>query len=400
MNKAWLVFKYEYTRHVLRKRFLITLLSMPLFMGFIMGISVVASLLSINRNPIGYVDQAGILAGYTPSEPKEGLFEFDLIYTPYATEESARVDMEKKSIQAYFVVPTDFLQTNLIKLAYLVAPGNNIEGQIESLIHHQILSSQPAEILQRIEDGNHMTVISADGTRQVGEHDWINLVILFGSGILFIIVVFTSSGYLMQALVEEKENRTMEIVVTSVSPEQLMTGKVLGNLSVGLTQLLAWAVIIVAAILIGRNSVDWMQNIHINTSTIVVFALTMFPAFVMVAALMALLGSTVSETREASQWTSLITLPVVAPYWLASMIIVNPNSPLAVGLSLFPLTAPVTISMRMAVAVIPMWQIAASSALLFVCAGGAIWLAARAFRLGMVRYGKKIMIKELLMKAG
>lgn len=400
MNKAWLVFKYEYTRHVLRKRFLITLLSMPLFMGFIMGISVVASLLSINRNPIGYVDQAGFLAGYTPSEPNEGLFEFDLIYTPYATEESARVDMEKKSIQAYFVVPADFLQTNQIKLAYLVAPGNNIEGQIESLIHHQLLSSQPADILQRIEDGNHMTVISADGTRQVGEHDWINLVILFGSGILFIIVVFTSSGYLMQALVEEKENRTMEIVVTSVSPEQLMTGKVLGNLSVGLTQLLAWAVIIVAAILNGRNSVVWMQNIHINTSTIVVFALTMFPAFIMVAALMALLGSTVSETREASQWTSLITLPVVAPYWLASMIIVNPNSLLAVGLSLFPLTAPVTISMRMAVAVIPMWQIAASSALLFVCAGGAIWLAARAFRLGMVRYGKKIMIKELLMKAG
>jgi ABC-2 type transport system permease protein len=400
MNKIWLVFKYEYTRHVLRKRFLVALLSMPLFIGVIMAISIVASLASINRSPVGYIDQSGMFTDLKQKDPSKSLFEVEVKFIPYTDMAQADTDLHSKKIQAYYVIEPDYEQTGKAHLIYMVKPANSIQSNFEDLIRQKIMASQPTVILHRLADGSHLTIESADGTRKMGEGDWFNLVLLFCSGILFIVVVFTSSGYLMQALVEEKENRTMEIIVTSVSPEQLMAGKVLGNLCVGLTQLLVWMGCIVIAILIGQQSVTWMQNIEISRETILIFVLIMLPGFVMVAGLMAMLGATVTEAREAQQWTSLISLPVVAPYWLFGAISGNPNGGLSVGLSLFPLTAPVTLSIRMAIAIIPIWQIILSSALLILCAVGAIWLAARAFRFGMVRYGKKVALKELFGKAG
>ena len=245
-----------------------------------------------------------------------------------------------------------------------------------------------------------MTLLSADGSRKMGENDWINYIVLFGTGILFIVVLFTSSGYLMSALVEEKENRTMEILITSVSPDQLMAGKVLGNLSVGLTQMSVWVITLILGYLIGKSQFNWLQNLHISPGEILTLAAVMLPGFILVAALMAMLGTTVTEAREAQQMSGLITLPIVAPYWISTPIIMNPNGSLAVALSFFPLTAPVTMSIRTAMSVVPIWQVTLSSAILFLTAAGAIWLSARAYRLGMVRYGKKVSLRELIGKQG
>lgn len=400
MKKIWLVFKNEYVRHVLRKRFLVALVSMPLFMGFIMGISIIASLASIDRSPVGYIDRSGLFSDLKLKEPSTSLFDVEVQFLPYHDKAQADADLQNKKIQAYYVIAEDYEQTGKAQLVYLVKPGNSIQTDFEDLIRQKLVASQPTIVLQRLEDGSHLSIESADGSRRLNESEWFNLVLLFCSGILFIVVVFTSSGYLMQSLVEEKENRTIEIIMTSISPEQLMAGKILGNLSVGLTQLLVWLGCIVIAILIGQQSIDWMQNIEISKETIQIFGLILLPGFVMVAGLMAMLGASVSEAREAQQWTSMISLPVVAPYWLFGAISGNPNSGLSIGLSLFPLTAPVTLSIRVAVAIIPFWQIMLSSVLLSLCAVGAIWLAARTFRFGMLRYGKKVALKELFGKVG
>lgn len=399
MNKIWLIFMYEYTRHVLRKRFLITLFSVPLFMVLMMGVSIAASVLSVNRDPVGFIDHSGALADLSTAEPVQGLMEFDVRFIRYESEESARADLDAEKIQAYYVIAPDYLQTANASLYYLKAPANDVTDQFESEIRALLLRDQPADVHDRLQSGSQLTLVSADGSRSVGGNDWINIVILVGAGILFIVVLFTSSGYLMQALVEEKENRTMEIIATSVSPEQLMAGKVLGNLSVGITQMAIWMGLIAVGLLAGRGVIPFLDAVNLGPDAILVFTAVMIPGFVMVAALMALLGASFSEAREAQQWTSLVTLPVVAPYWIASAIIVNPNSPLAVGLSLFPLTAPVTLSLRLAVTVIPIWQVALSSAILIVCAVGSIWLAARVFRLGMVRYGKKVALKEIFARS-
>jgi ABC-2 type transport system permease protein len=92
---------------------------------------------------------------------------------------------------------------------------------------------------------------------------------------------------------------------------------------------------------------------------------------------------------------SIISLPIWIPYMLTGMLMNNPNSPLALGLSLFPLTAPLTMLMRDGLTILPAWQIALSSAIQVLCAAGAIWLAGRAFRLGMLRYGKRLKWREV-----
>ena len=154
-----------------------------------------------------------------------------------------------------------------------------------------------------------------------------NLMVPIFVGVLFILVINVSGGYLLQAVVEEKENRTMEIIVTPVSPTQLMAGKVAGNLSVGLTQLFTWAVFPLIAFLIFRDKVPFLSMLEIDSSYIIISLLTLFCAFIMVAAFMAAVGATATEAREAQQVSGLFTLPLVVPYWLMSSMMNNPNGP-------------------------------------------------------------------------
>jgi ABC-2 type transport system permease protein len=219
------------------------------------------------------------------------------------------------------------------------------------------------------------------------------------AGIGFVIAMFTSGGYLMQAVVEEKENRTMEVIITSVSPNQFMAGKIIGDTCVGLTQILAWILMIVVPILIGRDTFKFLQGIQISSQTLVVLVFTMLPSFVLVAALMATIGATVTEAREGQQMTGLISLPIWIPYMLTGLLMSDPNSPLALALSMIPLTAPMTMLMRDGLTILPAWQIGLSAAIQILFTVGAIWLAGRAFRLGMLRYGKRLMWRELFGRA-
>ncbi len=142
-----------------------------------------------------------------------------------------------------------------------------------------------------------------------------------------------------------------------------------------------------------------LQDITIPSGYALVLFLILLPSFVMVAAIMAAIGSTMTEMREAQQISGMISLPMTIPFYLSSAIMMNPNSALAIALSYFPLTAPLVMLMRMAFTVVPVWQIALSIGVLVIFAVFAIWFAGRAFRLGMLQYGKKLSIKEVLRKS-
>ena len=187
----------------------------------------------------------------------------------------------------------------------------------------------------------------------------------------------------------------MEVIITSVSPNQLITGKIIGDIAVGLTQIILWLVFIIVPILVFRNSLTFLQGIQIGPQTLLLLVFIMFPAFILVSALMAAIGATVSEAREGQQMVGMISLPIWIPYMLTTLLMGSPNSPLAVGLSLFPLTAPLTMLMRDGLTILPAWQIAISSVILVLTAIGTIWLAGRAFRIGMLRYGKRLKLREL-----
>jgi len=400
MKKVGLVFKYEYLRHVLRKRFIFALLSFPMLFVFIIVLGIIMVLVEYNPHPVGYVDLSGLLV-----HPVVLPAEKDTPFPPlqikrYENEASAKAALLGKQIQAYFVIGADFQQSGIMRLYALDTPSNSAQSQFTDFIRANLLVGQPLEIVNRLLLGPAMSVRSSGGTRNGSENQFLNMLLPLAGGFLFLIAVNTSGGYLLRALVEEKENRTMEIIITSLSPAQLMAGKIAGNLCVGLTQLLAWIVFGLAALWVGARFVFPDLSLHLDSSFILLNLATFIPAFVMVAALMAAAGATATESREAQQVAGLFTIPMMVPFWLTTPLMMNPNSALSVGLSLFPLTAPVSLPLRAAVTTLPAWQIAASLGLLCALAAASIWFAGRAFRMGMLRYGKRLSWKELFSRTG
>jgi ABC-2 type transport system permease protein len=258
------------------------------------------------------------------------------------------------------------------------------------------LKNENPAIRTRILEGPELTLRTINSDQKFNSRNPFGFLIALFSGVIFLLGVNTSGGYLLQAVVEEKENRTMEIVLTSLSTDQFMAGKIFGNLSVGLTQLLFWLVMGGITALIAIRTFPDLSDTGIGFSFFGLMALTFLPAFVMIAALMTMVGATATEAREAQQIAGLFSLPIAIPFWFIAAIMENPNGPLAIGFSFFPFTAPMTLPLRFMVTNLPVWQIGLSVGLLFVAAAASIWLASRAFRLGMLRYGKKLSLAEIL----
>ena len=396
MTKLWHVAWHEYRRHVFTRRFvLIGLLSVPLIILVMGGLIYLIISLDINTTPLGYVDYSGLLADPLPAPAPEPP-DKPVPILPFETEAAARSALDAGQIQAYYVLPADYLSTDQLSVFHLGALKSPARQQFYNFLTANLLKSTDPIIANRLVKGAEIIVQSPDGSRSISSKNWFNVLVPMVAGIAFIIAMFSTGGYLMQAVVEEKENRTMEVIITSVSPNQFMAGKIIGDTAIGLTQIVLWMLFIVIPILLLRNTLSFLRGIQIAPQTLLLLIFVMFPAFILVSALMAAIGATVSEAREGQQMVGIISLPIWIPYMLTGSLMSNPNSPLALGLSLFPLTAPLTMLMRDGLTILPAWQIALSAVIQVLSAIGAIGLAGRAFRLGMLRYGQRLKWREVL----
>jgi ABC-2 type transport system permease protein len=394
MTKILRVAWHEYRRHVFNKRFLMGLLSVPLMVVVMVGLVFLIISMENNTTPLGYVDHSGLLTDPLPAPVTEPP-DKPVPMLPFTDEAAARSALEAGQIQGYYVIPADYLSSGKVELVHLEAVKIVARQQFYDFLTVNLLRNTEPAVAARLLEGGEVTIVSSDGSRSASTKDWFNVLLPMLAGLLFMIIMFTTGGYLMQAVVEEKENRTMEVIVTSVSPNQFMAGKIVGDIAIGLTQIMFWGLFIVLTVLVGRNYADFLRGIQVSPQAILLLVVVMFPSFVMVAALMAAVGATVAEAREGQQVTGIIAMPVWIPYMLMALIIGNPNSPVAVALSLFPMTAPLTMLIRVGLTILPAWQIALSAAIQIASAVGAIWLAGRAFRLGMLRYGQRLKWREI-----
>jgi ABC-2 type transport system permease protein len=394
MKKFWRVIVYEYTRHVLRKRFIFAVLSVPFFALFFIGIIVITFLLETNTTPIGYVDHSGLLANPLPP-PKPDEPDKPVPIQAFSSEEEAQSALQAGDLQAYYVLESDYLETSRARLVYVKEPKRPAREQFASFIATNLLAKYSSEIASRVIGGDKLIVRTPDGKREMSSNSMFSVMLPFIAGIAFFMAIMTSAGYIMQAVVEEKENRTMEIVVTSVSPNQLMMGKTLADIAIGMTQLLSWILILVVPVWIARPYIPMLSTIDIPPGSVLLILAVMLPTFVLLGGLMAAIGATVTESREGQQIVGLVTLPTWIPYFLIYPLMTSPNSPLAVVMSFIPFTAPLTIITRAGFTQVPFWQIALSVTILVLCAVGSLWLAGRVFRLGMLSYGKRLPILDI-----
>jgi len=402
MNKTWLICWHEFKRHVFRRRFLLAVLSMPLFVGVIGLVSFLSVWIQYNDTPVGYIDAYQILKTHeqVTKKPKDIFNPITLI--EYRDEISAKSDLEQKKIQAYYVLSENYLDTGEVTMVSEGKIGINVSDDVNAFLTLNLLSGKNPQVVSRLSEGTNLIIRSVDGKRELNIEDWSFILLPMIAGLLFVIAVNVSGGYLLQAVVEEKENRTMEVLVTSVSPGELMAGKIIGNLAVGLFQLVIWIIFTIIALKVLPVFIPMGKPPTIPFSYVLLIIATFLPAFVMIAAAMGALGATATEMKEAQQMAGFFTLPIVIPYWFITAIMFNPNGGIAVGMSLFPLTAPLALPMRAVFTTIPVWQLILSISMLVILAVFAVWLAGRIFRLGMLRYGKKVKIVEAFtrVKAG
>ena len=396
MNRIWLVLKHEYLRHITKKRFILAILSLPLFIVVIIGVGMFSALISTDFSPVGYVDNSGLLRNPIYQEEKESsIFNKPIKFLKFDDETIARNALINGEIQAIYILNEDYMETGKGRIIANEFPGSEVTDQFLDLLRLNLLKSLDPDIIDRVIDGADVEIQSAEDNRSTNNENFLTLMLPFISGLLFILAVNISGGYLLQAVVEEKENRTMEIVITSVSPTQLMTGKIIGNLGVGLTQLVIWILFGAIGIIFATNTFPELKLAQIDSKFLIIVLLTFIPAFVMVSALMATLGATTTDVKEAQQVAGLFTLPIAMPFWFSNLLIENPNSPFAIFLSIFPLTAPISLPLRVAFTNVPLWQTAITIVLLISIAIFSLWLAGKAFRLGMLRYGKRLSFKEI-----
>jgi ABC-2 type transport system permease protein len=407
MNKLWLVARHEYRRHVLRKGFILLLLSVPAAIALSIGLGAYAESRENRSAAVGYVDLAGVLSDPLAAPPRGSSpnsigVPAVVPLVPYGSEEAARAALDAGRIQAYYVVTAGYLQTNRVDLVYIAAPGDSVRRQFWDFMQINRLRDLPPAVAERAVAGPNLAVrwpadMPGGGREFSGESFFDTLLPLFGA-LTFLILLASSGGYLMQAVVEEKESRTMEVVVTSLSPGQFIAGKVAGIAGVALTQLVGWAACCVLAVWVGGHLLDigLLQGLRIDWRIMGTMVALGLPTYVMFAAVLTAVGATVAQAQEAQQVSGLLGLFSAVPFWFAMPILENPNGALAIGMSLFPATALPALSFRLAFSPVPPWQIGLSVALLTASALGAVWLAGRAFRLGMVRYGQRLRWGEIL----
>lgn len=394
MKKSILVAVQEYKRNVLKKSFILALLSMPLMIALGVGLGIVITNFENNDLPVGYIDNAGLLSNPVVVPVKYRPVEF----ISFESQEKAQKALEVNEIQAFYLISGDYFTSNDIELFYLEEPGANATKQFYDLVQINLVAQEYPHLVERIADGNNVILRSIDSKREMpddGPSMSIILPLIISFGI--VILLLMSSGYMMQAVVEEKESRTMEVLITSLSPSQLMGGKVLGILGISLTQLLAWILfgILVIAIAGQGFGIEWFQNSNIEWLSILLIVILAIPIFVTASALMVAIGSTVTETQEAQWVVSIFMMLFWIPLWLIGMIGDNPNAALPMVFSFLPFTSLMTIAIRNMFVVVPYWQIGISVVVQVLFSLAAVWLAGRAFHLGMLRYGQKMSLKEV-----
>lgn len=397
MSKIWLVASYDFKKHVFKRSFVLILLSVPLMVSLFIGFIALTISFENNNTPLGYVDHTGLLSDPIPLPGGEDYERVEMI--PFGNEDQALAALEAEEIQAYYLLVSDYFEDREIELVYLEEPGDNARTDFYDFMQVNWAADQPPEVVQRVASGNNVIIRSLDGSREFstsGPTAGQLLPIIIS--IAFIALVLFSAGYMLEGVTEEKLNRTIEVVFTSLSPSQLISGKVLGVLGVNSLQLITWVLVGILAVFVSRNvlNIDWFDNLQMQWDTIAMVAAVGVLSYLVATALMLAFGSTVVEAQEGQAVGFIFYMLFMAPMIAVVAIGENPNGPVAVGMSLLPFTSLLTLSLRSLFMSIPAWQAAASILvhLLFVLA--AVWLAARAFRLGMLRYGQRLKFNEII----
>ncbi|HKS16185.1 MAG TPA: ABC transporter permease [Planctomycetota bacterium] len=399
MKKILVVARHEFTTTVKRVGFLIVTVGIPLFGVGIFGLviwlqnqTIVEEKKGIEGSSVGFVDHSGI----TSPELPQGV-----TWKRYPDEDTARRSMEKDRVEVLLLIPKDYLATGRIEAETTRRPSVLTFGAsyvppaftdwlVQCLLHGTaperiVRARQPVAVKDvRFRVPGVAAMESPDDyTKRL-------VTAIFFFALLFI-STSVSGGYLIQGMADEKENRVLEMVISSVTPGQLMAGKLIGLGGAGLLQVAIWSVL-------GVTSVIWMVTAFaLNPGLFAFCAVFYLFGYLLFGSLLLGIGSLGSNQREAMQYTWVISLMNAIPAMLWFVVLSEPQGAIAKGLNIFPLTAPVTMMARYAVDPVgtPLWEIFATIGWLALWTYLALRFSAKIYRVGLLLYGKRPTPREI-----
>jgi len=344
----------------------------------------------------GYVDHSGVLGSDLP--------QYSGQFAPYPDEGAAREALLRGEIGSYVVLAADYLETGTVVVygmgggfsTFATAEGGNLNS---FLVDHLVAGKLDEVTQARVVDPMELEPVTLNEQGEVSTESpfsWLgDFVVPYVFAILFVITIFTASGFLLQGVSEEKEGRIIEILLSSISPTQLLAGKILGLGALGLIQVSIWIGAGAALLAAATALFSLAGAISLSLGTVALGVIYFVLGYLLFATLMAVAGSMGTTQRESQQIASIFSLAAAIPWMTMGIVFANPGSPIAVALSYFPLTSPVMMLLRLGVSQVPPGQIAISILLLISGIAFSLWAGAKIFRASLLMYGKRPGLKDL-----
>ena len=438
MNKIGVVVSREFLSTVKRRSYLIVTFGMPVFVSLYLGLvaflpAVMMARSGASKKDVGLVDESGVVRpeemgrlergedrelrdlteklGRTTSSGRMAARMLENVtaqarFRVLATRDEGIAALKSEEIEKLYIVPKNYLATGGIE-SYVPEDASFGIGRsqahesLERLLSRSLLSGRVApEIVPRIEEPILATASRSFGMKRDGTIENFDMAARFARiaipgvfAILFFMSVMISSGYLLQGVSEEKESRVIEIILSSVRPHQLLFGKLLGLGAAGLLQLAVWLSVATLATTLLAAAALAVLDFKLFFGCLVFFVL----GFLLLGSLMTGTGALGSNARESQQMAAIwSTLTIIPPAFTWIGILDAPNGALARTLGWFPLTAPITMMLRLGTGQVPWWDVLV--AVVFLATG--VYLAIRVsgalFRLGLLMYGKRPGFREII----
>ncbi len=404
MRRVLIVARHEYLVNVRRVGFIVMTLLVPLigalglFVAAFFGgqaASLLASTFTPEEGNIGVVDQMG---AFTPL-----LSEYEERISLYLDEEQGRAAVREEKITTLLVIPEDYIETGkVIIISKEGGFGSAILEESDTLraffVDHLLRDEVDPALRQRLANPIEPVVVSLE---QEGEPEGgplsiiLNMMVPYFLGMLLVMTIFVSSGYLLQGVAKEKTSRVIEILLSSVTARELLAGKVLGLGALGLTQISIW--LASSVVLSGGSagllgiSLPFMVRPQVLILGVVYYVL----GFLVYAVLMGGVGALGTNQQESQQLAGIFSLMAAIPLMVSGFMFTNPNMTFVRVLSWFPLTAPTMMLLRMPMAEVPMVDVVGSIVMLIISIPIILWAGSKLFRMGLLMYGKRPSLRQI-----
>ena len=418
MHKVWIIFKREYLTRVKTKGFIVATILIPVLSAGLFGFSIYMATRQNNRTmKIGILDNAGGLAdaitkGLDKKLPN-GLPAIQVVKTIDRPESEmpARKELLDQvnagTLDGYLVLPKNTEAVNTAEFHTRNTGDFSLEGALQSAVSNTIITlrlSNRGIHVDKLGDLIHrvdikMIKVTREGEAEEKGQTFITAIVL---AMLLYTTLIMYGIVTMRSVLEEKTTRIVEILISAVTPFQLLAGKIVGVAAVACTQYAVW---ISAGLLLSTYGSAMAASYSPGASTfgfhipvLVLFALLTYflLGYMLYASLYAAIGAAASNEQDAQQLQLPATLPIVMSFLMFNVVLRDANSLTSVVLSEIPFFSPILMLLRISVQMPPLWQIALSITLLILTTLCVVYFSARIYRVGVLMYGKRPSLVEIL----